>query len=194
MRTCVIVIGCYRSGTSAAAGVLHHLGVDMGCEFDDPNRNNSSGFWEDIHFKKLNERLLEGENVHNEYCELIDQKKNIWGIKDPKLCHCFPFVIQCLDEMKCGYKVIDCNRDTKQIAKSIFRATSSESPDFWIPHIENYLISKGVNLNHYGGPLLTLQFEDIKDPYSYVENIARFVELPVTKDAINYLKNHEQSN
>ncbi|TWT83786.1 Tetratricopeptide repeat protein [Planctomycetes bacterium CA13] len=34
-RRCVVV-GCYRSGTSLVAGVLHYLGVDMGAPYKDP--------------------------------------------------------------------------------------------------------------------------------------------------------------
>jgi len=33
MTTRVAVLGLYRSGSSAAAGVLHHLGVEMGAPY-----------------------------------------------------------------------------------------------------------------------------------------------------------------
>lgn len=190
MKTCILVIGCYRSGTSAAAGVLHHLGVDMGSNFDEPNQNNSSGFWEDVRFKSLHARLLEGQMVRDEYCQLINEKHDIWGIKDPKLCHCFPFVVQCLDECKWGYKVVDCNRDVAGVADSICRATSSESPEFWVPHVENYLRSKQSNIDCYGGPLLKVYFDDLKDPYHYVESLASFSGLSINKQAIEYIRNH----
>lgn len=32
-RTRIAILGCYRSGTTAVAGALHHLGVDMGAPF-----------------------------------------------------------------------------------------------------------------------------------------------------------------
>jgi hypothetical protein len=33
MATRIIVVGCYRSGSTAIASILHHLGVDMGMPF-----------------------------------------------------------------------------------------------------------------------------------------------------------------
>jgi hypothetical protein len=33
LTTVVAILGCYRSGSSLLAGVLHRLGVDMGSPF-----------------------------------------------------------------------------------------------------------------------------------------------------------------
>lgn len=60
--TCVIVFGVQRSGTSATAGLLHHLGVHMGNSFTNPaiNDNNSKGYFEALEWIWINQRALGG--------------------------------------------------------------------------------------------------------------------------------------
>ena len=65
--SCVIVLGCYRSGTSAVAGILHHLGVMMGKEFDKPAKSNPTGYYEDLEFKRLFDMMAEGKDVEGPY-------------------------------------------------------------------------------------------------------------------------------
>ena len=77
--TCVIVIGCYRTGTSAVAGVLHHLGVSMGKSFDPPAKSNPKGFFEDLDFKNLHPMLERSTEDFKKLCFDIvkDREKNI---------------------------------------------------------------------------------------------------------------------
>ena len=57
----IMVVGEGRCGTSAVAGILHHLGVFMGEDFVPPNHTNVYGHWEDIDFHDLT------KNVWNEW-------------------------------------------------------------------------------------------------------------------------------
>ena len=46
-RPMVAVLGTYRGGTSCSAGVLHHLGIELGGNLKEPNDQNPAGFFED---------------------------------------------------------------------------------------------------------------------------------------------------
>jgi len=53
-----VVCGFHRSGTSVVANILHDSGVFMGDGFALPAKENPRGFWEDLSFKRINERVL----------------------------------------------------------------------------------------------------------------------------------------
>lgn len=57
MRDCVVV-GCGRSGTSLAAGLLHRAGYDCGADLLAPDEGGPRGFFEARGMNALNERLL----------------------------------------------------------------------------------------------------------------------------------------
>lgn len=200
MSTCIIVLGCYRSGTSIAAGVLHHLGIFVGDSFDFKNENNPTGYWEDLEFKSLHERIinrkilkLKGELQllfdDQEYMSLVKKRSehDIWGLKDPKLSHLFPFFVKCLDSLGMSHKVINCTRSVESISDSLSRATNT--PDtIWSSAIASYIKIKEENLKSYQGNVLDLRFEELQNPEHYVNKIAAFVGLEPNQKAIDLIR------
>lgn len=109
--TCVIVLGLPRSGTSALAGVLHQLGVNMGDLLMPPMAGvNEKGFFEDEEFVAIHIKLLGshidpqiGFDVPNPpssadldlYGRIIASREHQewWGVKDPKLCFLLPYFL-----------------------------------------------------------------------------------------------------
>ena len=62
-RHCMFILGMHRSGTSALAGVLHHLGVELGKDLMPPGKDdNPKGFFENNKVYSINETLLEHLN------------------------------------------------------------------------------------------------------------------------------------
>ena len=49
----VIVLGVYGSGSSAVAGILHHLGVMMGEKLIPATPANPKGHFEDAEFRRM---------------------------------------------------------------------------------------------------------------------------------------------
>lgn len=102
--SCVLVLGLPRSGTSAVAGALHHLGIPMGDNLMPALSGvNDRGFYEDVEFVDLHIKLMRAhedpqilfdvpnpldEVVLADWQKLIDRRneKPIWGMKDPKMC------------------------------------------------------------------------------------------------------------
>ena len=60
MNKCLIVTGMHRSGTSALAGALGVLGVDLGSNLMPANEDeNARGYFEDVELTAFNEALLD---------------------------------------------------------------------------------------------------------------------------------------
>lgn len=57
MRSCVVV-GCGRSGTSLAAGILAESGCDPGADLAPADSGGPTGFFESRQLNEINERLL----------------------------------------------------------------------------------------------------------------------------------------
>lgn len=187
MSTCVIVVGCYRTGSSAVAGMLHKLGVVMGEKFDPPNPNNPRGFWEDVELKNLHKQMLEGENPDMGYKYHIQQRKEkhkFWGVKDPRLCMLLPVLTSKLDDMGIDHKVIECIRSPWDIANSLSK--SSDDKIDWLPYVQAHVTRKQENLREYQGPKLSLTFTEIFNGYS-LNHIAQFVGREITAEAREWI-------
>ncbi|MEH7325788.1 sulfotransferase family protein [Cytobacillus firmus] len=97
-----IIFGLHRSGTSATAGVLHHLGVNMGRKMLKGAKSNPKGHFENIEFLKINDYILSSVQSSWDHPPLLSEienteiDKNIlrqfvhthqsqyWGLKDPR--------------------------------------------------------------------------------------------------------------
>lgn len=189
--SCVIVYGFYRTGSSAVAGVLHHLGVFMGSQFDPPNNNNPQGYWEDLAFKNLHQAMLEGDNVEKEYIALIRQREQLplWGVKDPLLCLLLPNLI---DNLKTDYKIIHCTRTDQGCVDSLVRSTGGDRAflermrqEYKKHEVKHW--SKYVARHERQKYTMHVPYEFVFHS-TFVEAIAKFVGLPVTNEALSVVK------
>ncbi|MER8584836.1 glycoside hydrolase family 99-like domain-containing protein [Mesorhizobium sp. M1338] len=57
-RTCIMVLGMHRSGTSALTRVLNLLGAALPDRVIGPDDNNANGYWEPTSLNTLNEKML----------------------------------------------------------------------------------------------------------------------------------------
>lgn len=188
--SCTIVLGCFRSGSSAVAGVLHHLGIPMGEHFDKPNRRNPKGYFEDKEFKPLHWRMVEGEDCSEEYEKLVRKRERFypkWGLKDPRLCLTFPKLQKTL---RCDSRVIMCVRPKEQMVESLATALGipSEIKSF-APIVEEYSNSMLKHLQNYTNPVMSMDFDRMFwHPERTVELIAGFVDMPVNQEAADFLR------
>lgn len=106
----VIVVGMHRSGTSALAGLLHQHGIPMGearTFRPRPSPENPSGYYENIRFRRTNDRILADSGYRvKEWNPAIPpvnpgrasrwlcsallawyrRRHPAWGWKDPRTC------------------------------------------------------------------------------------------------------------
>ncbi len=107
----IVVLGMHRSGTSATAGLLHHLGLPLGDNLMRPEAgSNERGFFENYDIVVQHDRVLKamGSDWHDheplptgwqELPEVMASQAEIgrlvaaqfaehrlWAIKDPRMC------------------------------------------------------------------------------------------------------------
>lgn len=142
----LLVLGMHRSGTSALAGILHHLGVALGSSLipaaaDD----NPKGFWEHQELVNLNELVLAafGASWHDERPlperwwadlrveplrqQLIAVLRRdfgsvpLWGAKDPRICRLLPLWLPLLTAVQSAPRFILILRHPLEVARSLER-------------------------------------------------------------------------
>ncbi|HVF58846.1 MAG TPA: glycosyltransferase [Thermoanaerobaculia bacterium] len=123
MGIAVIVLGMHRSGTSALAGALHHLGVSFGGPLLPPGPDNERGFWELREVVEIHDELLAALGAsHLDLAPLpADWRERpearaarerlagvlrrefadvpLWGVKDPRLSVLLPLWEELLDDL-----------------------------------------------------------------------------------------------
>jgi len=107
----VVVLGMHRSGTSAVANVLQHLGVNMGDRLFEANQWNPQGYYEDVDFFDVNVELVHAAGGHwgdppeatrirevgawfiPQMVQIVrwkERARGVWGWKDPRTAITMP--------------------------------------------------------------------------------------------------------
>ena len=188
MGRCVIVLGMHRSGTSATAGVLHHLGVNMGPVLIGATEANRKGHYEDQELALLNEDALGSWHTpvprvarhRTRYQQLFAERarrSELWGMKDPRMCLTFDHVADWLrstpgvDDVRC----VAVNRPFNEAVSSLVKRDGwARDRAVQIQSIYQYRMVETIE--HFSGELLGVDFPDlIDDPASVVAEVAHFV-------------------
>lgn len=134
----ICVAGMPRSGTSLVTQMLYRCGLNLGPreQLMLPSSNNTDGFWENLRFVRLNERLLTAnggtwfappatlrptEQLTAEAKSIVAQfqGREPWGWKDPRNSLTLPFWKTLLPSMK----VLVCVRHPAETASSLVAST-----------------------------------------------------------------------
>lgn len=162
VRTALIVLGMHRSGTSALAGVLGHLGAVLPYDLMAPSNMNAKGFFESNRITGLNDRLLAQAGFTwwdprrfpaawfdtPEAVSLLDEavaalradygEAPLFILKDPRICRLLPFWRAALDRVGAKVKVVHTHRGPWDVAASLARSADYET-DFglvlWTRHV-----------------------------------------------------------
>lgn len=174
MGRCILVLGTGRSGTSAVAGVLHHLGCCMGRKFIATDHNNRWGTYEDKEFFDLTRKVTAGKAPPSEYKALIAAREQpVWGIKDPALVH----VAQLLTPMLDDVRVIVARRPRHESINSFMRAYHGGrlEAEVWYERAIGKLAARVLEFEAAGIPMIAVNFHELlADPLGEVSDIARF--------------------
>ncbi len=143
-RTCVLVLGMHRSGTSVLAGTLNILGVSFGDKLIAAGSDNVRGYFEHSDFLHLNRDFLvsfglDGDGRYGElpaewmfdertavFKEKIkaiieDQFSGayIFGFKDPRISILLPAYLDVLKELGVEIRVVVSVRNVAEVAASL---------------------------------------------------------------------------
>jgi len=148
-NTAVIVLGMHRSGTSALAGLLHELGLEMGSSLMSGRADeNEKGFWEHEKIVSIHERLLahfgfswsdpaplpEGwhtrdfsRQCQDEICQVLEEdfgSQSLWALKDPRMCRLLPLWMPVFDSLQVTPLFLCIVRNPLEVVASLQRRDS----------------------------------------------------------------------
>ncbi|TPL92825.1 hypothetical protein [Mesorhizobium sp. B2-3-10] len=142
-RTCLMVLGMHRSGTSALAGVLQLLGVAPAKNLIPADESNRTGYWEPLHLALLNEQLLlelgsrwddwrpvRVEELsasrlsfyRDEIARVLDDEYGATSmivLKEPRISRIVPVYQQLLTSLRYKTNYITITRNPLSVAKSL---------------------------------------------------------------------------
>ena len=142
-KTCILILGMHRSGTSLISGILSKCGVDFNLPVFPIQFDNPKGFFEHIDIYEINEEILSSlgssyddekplpsDWLHGIDKELFKNKiKNIilrdfsssklFAIKDPRISLLLPIYIEVFSELNIKIKIIVTERPINQIVASL---------------------------------------------------------------------------
>lgn len=192
MSRSILVLGVPRSGTSAVAGALHALGVDMGTgHLQKGNEWNERGYYEDLRWQKLNKRITGdrygtnhpaaiGNGLVEAYQRLIEEceQSPLWGVKDPRLCFTARFIWPMLREPR----MVVVHRAPSASAESLMHHSRGNYGGKHAMTLEEAMSvrdtwQEAMNDTVFGfpGPKFIIRFEELLDqPRQVVEQLATF--------------------
>lgn len=142
-RTCILVLGAHRSGTSALTRVLNLLGADLPANLLEPRADNPTGFWESRDHMVLNDQLLARLETRwdsplgarwdlmdvasftfyrDRIVELLHRdftSSALFVVKDPRLCRLLPIWQSALEQFDTRPKCVLIIRHPLEVAGSL---------------------------------------------------------------------------
>jgi hypothetical protein len=162
MKKALLVVGMHRSGTSALAGALSLLGVDVGEDLLPAKiGENERGFFELKEVHSFHERLLLSggrtwdtpspltqvwldrfatPSTQAELVGILERNfsgSDLWAVKDPRLCQLLPLWRDVLTDLGVDLEVIHIVRDPAAVARSLANRDgfpAEKSGVLWLDH------------------------------------------------------------
>lgn len=198
----VVVLGMHRSGTSAVAGVLQILGVDMGDKMVTKDQFNTRGYFEDLEFQVLNKQILENTGARWDsppdkdtlegvadfspaIKELTAKGKPIWGWKDPRTVLTIELYLPYL----VNPHLVICFRNPYGIARSLKERDGSDTLKSL--RLTNTYNERILNFfeSHPDLPKIFIAFEDVlANPIAQAGRLARFLDLELTEEKVEQIR------
>lgn len=144
-KSCVVVFGAGRSGTSTAMQLLKALGLRLSAELKSASRDNPDGHFEDVRIMDAHQMLMTSIGffallprprdwmanpayaptkhilttiVRNE----VESDDSLWGFKDPRTCVFWPMWEEILGDLGFDPVIVFCTRRSSSIVSSLMKA------------------------------------------------------------------------
>lgn len=162
LRTCILVLGMHRSGTSALAGVLNRLGVDIPSKAMRAHSMNEKGFFESELIWKMHENLLasagsswkdwrpinpswfashRADEFRERALAILNEEfgaSRLFVLKDPRICRLMPFWKSVFEEARIAPVALHIHRNPLEVAASLNRRDGFD-PNYsnllWMRHV-----------------------------------------------------------
>ncbi|RIY01373.1 glycosyltransferase [Aureimonas flava] len=158
----ILIVGMHRSGTSALAGLMNHLGIDVPGDLIPPAFDNPKGFFENRRFVQFDDRLL-GEIgfAYDDAVRIPDDtfRTAVVGdavdrlrrlalhelgdapqvlVKDPRICRLLPVWIPALEGAGRTVATLHPLRDPFEVAQSLHKRNEfplEQGLLLWLSHV-----------------------------------------------------------
>ncbi len=148
-RTCLLVLGMHRSGTSALTRVLSLMGADLPKNLMGSSADNEKGHWEPQRLVDYHDQLLEEldsswhdwrpldftklttarrETIQSDILEIVNSEcpdSELFVIKDPRVCRFAGFFIDALQQDGIGVKPVLSFRNPLEVSRSLEERTNN---------------------------------------------------------------------
>lgn len=142
-RTCIVVLGMHRSGTSALTRVLNFMGSTLPRNTMGAGIGNETGHWEPQRLYEYNERLLsdlgsswhdwrpleltrltpdQRAKVQREIADIINSEvgdSRLFVVKEPRTCRFADFFIEALENAKIDVRTVLIIRNPLEVIASL---------------------------------------------------------------------------
>lgn len=157
--TAIFVLGMHRSGTSALAGMLHHLGAALGDRLMAASPDNPRGYWEHTDIVAVHSRLMAAhglawDDLRPVPGDLFEDRAALgelrsilvrdfagaplWALKDPRLCRLLPLWQRLLAGLDIAPRFILAVRHPADVAASLARRDGIDphcARILWLRHL-----------------------------------------------------------
>jgi hypothetical protein len=161
-RTCFVVLGMHRSGTSAVTRVLGILGAALPRNVIGAGPGNETGHWEPQKLVEFHDELLaeldsawhdwmalevsrltvqRRQEIKSRIAEIIDDEyggASLMVVKDPRICRFVPLFVEALTDAGITLEYILAFRNPLEVAQSLERRDGmprGEAGLFWLRHV-----------------------------------------------------------
>jgi hypothetical protein len=190
----------HRSGTSALARGVQALGVYLGDNFLSTRPDNPTGYWEDQHICRLNERLLAILGVSWDQVAPIDESgwqapeielllaeaveyvrsalaiRPRWGFKDPRTLRLLPFWRSVLRRLQAEEQYLVIIRNPRSVAASLEQRQGMDEATAHLLWLTYLLPLREIA----DTPFIVTDYDIVMaDPKRQLERIARGLKIPL---------------
>ncbi len=152
LKTCVLVLGMHRSGTSALTRVVNLLGFKLPGALIPANQSNASGHWESTKIAQINDRILAAldsswddwkatsqrqlpPSLEREFkpqiLDILAEEYEDAGsliIKDPRICRLTQIWLECIEAFGASPRVVLLIRNPLEVAASLENRNHFQRP------------------------------------------------------------------
>jgi GT2 family glycosyltransferase/glycosyltransferase involved in cell wall biosynthesis len=171
-RTCVLVLGMHRSGTSALARVLSIAGAKLPATLLGANESNETGHWESQALMSCHDRLLgrlgsdwqdwrpleigrlpvsECKEIKTEIADLVRLEfgdAGLFVVKDPRICRFADLYLQTLGDAGIGVRIVHAVRNPLEVAQSLHLRNGTPQADAMLQWLRHVLDSEAATRAH----------------------------------------------
>jgi hypothetical protein len=193
-RTCVIVCGMHRTGTSAVARIVNLLGADAPKDLVSPDPDNVRGYWEPSAVVQVHNQLLDAlgsssadplplpvnwleltctQHAKAELVRIIETEfpeSRLFVVKDPRIAKVLPLWLTLLDEMHVGAAVMIPFRHPLEVAASLKKRDNMSLATSLLLYVESYL---NAELASRGRPRCFMSYDQLLGDWRHLQRKLR---------------------